>query len=309
MTKGGSGIYLNANDKDAFEHFINHSDAVFMKTGAYGITYNLTLRAGVQSQYLSLDAHTYSQPITNIILKTVFIYPLSVSIEIINPTTGKKEKKRTTPSEDFYEEVNIQTDVYLKTMDFMDPLCPAIVYANILDLNDPLIHLITSTYSPDLIQNLNSYPGIKLGIIAMEIVPDAQNLYYNMQTKPYFQSYVPKALHTLIEFTVKTGYFHGDFHSANMIVSPNVRNYFWGRSGKISIIDFGFSEKLSQPMYARIKALYKNKKYTDILDLLCDIPRKDGFNLNKWEGYTVMCLKTPPKLTDDPNYVIRYRNI
>lgn len=304
IKKGGSGIYLNANDKEAFEHFVTNSTARFLKTGSFGITYELTLNPGVQSKYLSLDASTYSQPVKKLILKTTFVYPLEVELEINRPDDGRKEKKKTTNIENFYEEVNIQTDTYLKTMQYLEPICPAIVYAAIVDWNDPFMGFITRYYSPQFVQQLNSYPGIKIGLIAMEIVSNAVILYDYMDAKAYYESFFPKALHTLIDFVIKTGYNHGDFHASNMIINPTIKNYFWGRSGKVSIIDFGFAEKLSQEMYKKIKNLYQQKKYVEILALLCDIPRKDGYNLNDFDGYTVMCLKSPPHLNDVRNYVV-----
>jgi hypothetical protein len=305
--KGGSGIYLNANDKEAFEHFVNNSTAHFNRTGSFGITYILRLNPGVQSKYLSLDASTYSQPVNTLILKTIFIYPLEIELEITRPDDGTKEKKKTTDMENFYEEINIQTDVYLKTMQYLEPICPAIVYATALDWKDPFLNFITRSYSPHMKQQLASYPGIKIGLIAMEIGISRTTdpiLFNYIDTKPYYESYLPKALFTLINFVIQTGYNHGDFHSSNFLVNDMTRNYFWGRTGKTSIIDFGFAEKLPQEIYKKIKDLYNKKNYVAILDLLCDIPRKDGYNLNDWEGYTLMCLKTPPQLTDVRRYVV-----
>lgn len=303
MKKGGSGLYLNANDKEAFEHFVNNSTTSFLTTGSFGITYTLTLNPGVQSKYLSLDASTYSQPVNKLILKTTFIYPLEIQLKVTLPD-GTKENKKSTSMENFYEEVNIQTDTYLKTMKYLEPICPAIVYATAFNWDNPFMHFITNSYPPDLIQQLVSYPGIKIGLIAMEIVSNARILYNYMHEKAYYESYVPKAFFTLIEFIIQTGYNHGDFHASNFLVNDSIKNYFWGRTGKVSIIDFGFAEKLSQDMYKKIKQLYDQQRYVDILTLLCDIPRKDGYNLNDWAGYTVMCLKRRPQLNDARNYVV-----
>lgn len=302
--KGGSGIYLNANDKEAFEHFVNNSTASFLKTGSFGVTYELTLNPGVQSKYLSLDASTYSQPVTKLLLKTVFIYPLKVELQMNRPDNGIIENKHTANIDNFYEEVNIQTDAYLKTMQYLEPLCPAIVYATTIDWNDPFMSFVTSAYSPQFALQLNSYPGLRLGLIAMEIVPNAEILHDYMDTKRFYESFMPKALHTLIEFVIKTGYHHGDFHAANMIVNPNAKDYFWGRSTKVSIIDFGFAKRLSKEKYGILKYLYDQKKYTDFLNMLCNIPRSDGFDLNSWNGYTVMCLNSPPQLRDVKNYIV-----
>lgn len=46
-SNGGSGIYLNANDRDAFLHFLENSTAKYFTSGSYGITFILTLNPDV----------------------------------------------------------------------------------------------------------------------------------------------------------------------------------------------------------------------------------------------------------------------
>lgn len=308
MKRGGSGLYLNANDRDAFLHFLQNSTSRYLSSGSFGITFILTLNPGVESKYLSLDASNYSQPVKHILLKTTFIYPLKIELEIQTPKSST-ETKTTTTIDAFNEEVNIQTDVYLKTMKYLEPLCPAIVYATVVGIKkDTLTNIIYNIISPNLPPNtkkkLNAYPGIDIGIIGMELVSDATILYDYMSDTRWYRPYIPKAYHTLIEFIIQTGYSHSDFHGGNLLVNDQITNYFWGKRGKVTIIDFGFAVKLTQEKYRQIKELYDQQKYTDILTLLCDIPRKDGYDMNDFEGYTNMCLKTQPTFTDDPSYIV-----
>lgn len=313
IKKGGSGLYLNANDKEAFKHFLQNSTSRFLKSGSYGMTYVLTLNPGVESQYLSLDASNYSQPVRQLLLKTIFIYPLPVKLDIISPT-GKAETKNTTTLDNFYEEVDIQTDVYLKTMKYLEPLCPAIVYANVIyNYSDPLMqylnNIISQSISRESQKTLGDYPGIGIGVIGMEVLGNTDTLHSFMGYKQYYDSYIAKAYHTLIEFIIQTGYNHGDFHAGNFLVDTSITNYFWGKRGKVTIIDFGFAQKLPKDKYDHIKQLYKQQKYVDILLLLCDIPRKDFYNMNDYEGYTTMCLKTQPEFIDRPRYLVDKREI
>lgn len=312
IKKGGSGLYLNANDKEAFTHFLQNSTSKFLTSGTFGMTYVLTLNPGVESKYLSLDASNYSQPVKQLLLKTTFIYPLKLEF---NVQTSKYpiETKTTTTIDGFYEEVNIQTDVYLKTMKYLEPLCPAIVYATVVnDMKDPLMtkasSIISKNLPPDTKRLISSFPGLGIGLIGMELVGNtvgnATILYEYMHNTRYYNSYIAKAYYTLIEFIIQTGYSHGDFHGSNLLVDENITDYFWGKRGKVTIIDFGFAEKLKQEKYNQIKSLYDQQKYVDILRLLCDIPRKDGYDMNDFTGYTNMCLKTQPTFDDNTSYIV-----
>lgn len=78
MKTGGSGLYLNANDKDAFEHFLLNSIGRFYRSGGTGMTYILTLKPRVQSKYLSLDASTYGKQVRNLLLHLFSFKPLKI---------------------------------------------------------------------------------------------------------------------------------------------------------------------------------------------------------------------------------------
>ena len=217
--KGGTGIYLDANDKDAFEHFLQNSTLSFSKaSGSFGITYVLTLNPDVESKYLSLDASNYSKPVKQILLKTTFVYPVSLQLQVFDPARNQHSSKSTTTVDNFYEEVNIQTDVYLRTMEYLQPLCPAIVYANVLDINDTSIAKITSTFDNNLRYQIRNLPGIRIGLIAMELMDNAVTVYEAVQYKTFYESYIAKVYYTLIEFIIKTGYNHGDFHFVNILM-------------------------------------------------------------------------------------------
>lgn len=307
--KGGTGIYLDANDKDAFHHFLQNSTLSFLRSGSFGTTYVLALNPDVESKYLSLDASNYSKPVKEILLKTTFVYPISLKIDVLDPKENKKTKNSTTTVDNFYEEVNIQTNTYLRTMEYLQPICPAILYANALEINDPFIEKITSTFDNNLMNKLRNLPGIKIGFIAMELMSNTITAYEAIQEKAFYEGYVAKIYYTLIEFIMKTGYNHGDFHFGNILLNMSVTDYFFGKKGKATLIDFGFTEKLSQENYAIFKKLYKENRYVEILDKLCDIPRKDGYIMNNFYGYTDVCLRTNLSLRDDASYVVNKRDI
>jgi len=298
---GGSGIYLDANDRDAFLHFLENSTASYLTSGAYGITFILTLKPDVESKYLSFHASTYGQPVRKILLKTMFVYPIDINIR----TFHYPQEKRTVPIDNFYEEVNIQTDIYLKTINYLEPLCPAIVYATtafIKEKDDPMtkaLYNILKHQIPNGEQTkLQSHPGMSIGAIGMELVggdPDVVETLHNiLEDAQFYHTYIAKAYHTLIELIIKTGYSHGDFHGGNLLADTSIVDYFDTKRGKVSMIDFGFAEKLSLQRYNQFKQLYKEQKYMDIITSMCDIPRKDGYSMTSYDGYRKMCFLDKP---------------
>jgi hypothetical protein len=304
--KGGTGIYLNANDKDAFEHFVSNSSVSYYKRGSNGLIYKLKLNPGVTSMYSSLDANDYTKPVNIILVKVTFICPLKTKFEVNN------ESINTTQQTNFFEEINIQTDVYLKTMSYLQPLCPAIVYANLFEPTDPKINSITSVLKTQIknagynaLEVLNAN-GVKLGLIGMEIMQNPIGLNNVFNNVDEYNYYFPQALQTLIEFVIKTGYTHGDFHSSNMLLNAHITDYYKGMNGCVKIIDFGYAQKLPKRIYDILKGYYENKMYVKFLNSLCDIRRKDNYDMNDYDDYLHTCLKKNPitkrELTNDEKY-------
>jgi hypothetical protein len=302
VRNGGSGLYLNetANDKEAFSHFLNNSTARPFRQGSNGITFILTLKDNIVSKYLSLDATTYSQPVPILLVKTVFISPQKIKI-----LTNMDENNHvyTASKDDFAEEVNIQTMTYLKTMEYLQPLCPAIVYADILNPYDANLNIF-KFYS--LLRQIDlsdiAVNNIRVGIIAMEFIEDPIPLYHliDRQEEQLYNNFRVKSCHTIIEFVIKTGYTHGDFHDSNLVIDPHVKNYF-ASDGAVKIIDFGYATKLSPEVYNKFKELYDKQEYVKFMNALCDIPRKDGYDLRSYNSYMYSCLRESPFSTNMTN--------
>ena len=291
---GGTGIYLNANDKEAFEHFVSNSTASYYRKGSNGLIYKLTLNPGVTSNYLSLDASDYLQQVSELLVKVTFVCPLKTKFEVNGTSIN------TTQQSNFFEEINIQTDVYLKTMSYLQPICPAIVYANLYDSVDPSISNITSILitqltgaGPNALEVLNAN-GVKIGLIGMEMMQNMTPLNDTLNDINAFNYYFPQAMQTLIDFVIKTGYHHGDFHSANMLLNTTVTDYYENVKGCVKIIDFGYAQKLPKKKYDILKHYYENKEYFTFLNSLCDIKRRDNYDMNTYDHYLYVCLKKSP---------------
>jgi hypothetical protein len=95
---------------------------------------------------------------------------------------------------------------------------------------------------------------------------------------------VNMCLYLLLKLAIDTGYTHSDFHIANLMMDLNDSTYFDGLSGKPSLIDFGFTQKLYPEIFNTIKTKCNAKQYTEALKELCNIKRPDGADMNDDEG-------------------------
>ena len=221
--KGGIMIN-NKNSDEAFKYFMNNSTFSYLANGANGILFKAKLNAGAKSNYKTIeytDSKSYGDMVNEIIIKLVFVYDdpkgetLSESIEIdINNVQSESESITptefyTTELQRFKAEVNIQTDVFFKTIEYLQPVCPAIVYSAVYeqDTDDEidaymedknnktkLRWLLYTIYkSCDSEQTLNIINGItnliytnptilNIGIIAMEFA-DSYTLLSGLQKK------------------------------------------------------------------------------------------------------------------------------
>lgn len=289
----GAGIFIeNAeNSEESFRMFLQNSTFKIIGKGSNGSIYLATLNAGIVSPYKSMNPFNFNEPVNTIIIKISYI---EENVDVVFDTETINEK-------DFEDEINIQTDISMKTMEYLQPICPSVVYSNIT--NDPI-------YIENIFAELNSITslrniingGLKYGIIGMEfadgyktlnnLVPaihDIANLFIG--STPREIDYICMAYYIIIELAIKTGYTHSDFHAGNILIHPTDTNYFSITQGSVVIIDFGWAEKLSHRNKMEIKELYKSRQYVEIFNVLCNIPRKDDYDLKDptFSGFDYVC--------------------
>ena len=138
---GGTGIFIDqTNMEQNMLDFLSNSSVSFLNSGSNGMAFKATITptSGYVSKYKNVDYAGYNTPVTNMLIKVGVVsyksnIPDHISRELIYPTEESE----------FVKEVNIQTDIFLKTMNYLQPLCPAIVYSNTFD--DPkLLQLLIS---------------------------------------------------------------------------------------------------------------------------------------------------------------------
>lgn len=273
------GIYVEGtNDKNELFNFIQNSDIFYIGKGSYGHIVRLTINnSDFIPKYKYMKYGKFGNSVNSIILKISYIKTKSAtSIRVIDEN-------------DFNREVNIQTDIFLKTMKYMKPLCPAIIYADIFNESDKYIlnNILNVNISEDL-------PNIEeFSLIAMELAEEYITIhnYLNennlkdidkMSDEPIarinenvLRIYSLKYF-GILQLLIETGYSHHDFHNNNVMIDNSPE------PNSIILIDFGETQKLQPEKIKEIRDECANKKYFDAMSILCDIPRYDEKDLRTY---------------------------
>ncbi len=205
---------------------------------------------------------------------------------------------RAVTADDFANEINIQTDIFFKTITYLQPLCPGIVFTDILDgtKHKAILETFLNTFSneTDVIQMITFVLGPKptgqtyanepkLGIICMEML-NSEPL-YDMINKPEIKKYpnlvnniLNASRYVLLKLALDTGYNHADFHKDNILIAEN-DSYFDNPNFKYQpiILDFGRTIKIPPNVLREIKTLVNEKNYVDALGYLCDTKTSNEF--------------------------------
>ncbi len=185
MTKGGGLMLPYKMSKDIFYNYIKDAENIStISKGAYGITFLLELPDDINTSNDNLfykkmvPDEEYGEPVKQIIIKFQYI------LKNDNDANTKDNNIPIQPvkSIDIQNEVNIQTDIFFKTFKYLQPLCPSIVYAEIIDdinqktefarlfKNKTTENRVKFLFNQDIIDDYN------LGIIAMEMVHNSTTL-------------------------------------------------------------------------------------------------------------------------------------
>ena len=337
LNKQVGGVIINADPKEAFNDFLSNSTFQYVSKGSYGMTFKATLNAGVTSPYSRLD---YGGEVRHLLIKLGLLYDFDMTEDQQRDVITKFSRADSTesvssygsassqPEEDeedviiqitdgsgfsdkidlttckmhsFIDEVNIQTDIFLKTMNYLQPICPAIVYSGIINsrsddfktLMDKMIAGATvvgsRTQTKELLDGiLGQRSGFhNLGIIGMEFADNCVLLASMTQTvsKAQFESATNIGLYLLLKLAIDTGYTHGDYHPGNIFINTKQRNYFEPYTGGALLIDFGFAQKIPIAILKRIKEYYSTGNYTEALKQLCLMDRADGLIMSDYPDF------------------------
>lgn len=260
---GGIGITnIYPTPEEAFKYFmLNSKIKLLTDESSYGIIYKLILNPTIVSPYYTLRSNNLGSPVTTIIIKIVVCQSNGGDDDW---NYGDEDKSCTT-IENFKNEVNIQLDIYNQSKDNYEAICPSIIFAKILNSNDPLRQTFfnyfresanqirdrptsesfTNILIASLEQNGRKY---NFGLVAMEIIDDAETVYDLIDDKD------DEEINNILLLTLyehyrlfKLGYLHGDNHLGNVMFLPTY-NYMAGFNGRTMILDFGASFKHNLPI-------------------------------------------------------------
>lgn len=258
----------SAESETNFKTFIRDANPTVLSQGTYGFVTKWELKAGSTNNTYKkiIPTDEFGNKITTLIVKMCCVRPMDEINEDEEQIDGNK--LLSVSATEFINETNIQTDIYLKTINYLQPICPGIAYANIVPIK--LNPLKCCSSSPDLKKILNPMmrfilhnPNYKIGIIAMEM---AENLTSNnVSTNNDFSNI---GRYALLNLALTTGYTHGDFHRGNILICDST-SYFNGVNYRPIVIDFGRSTKLPPDKFNQLKTFVSNHDYISALKILC----------------------------------------
>ncbi len=222
--------------------------------------------------------NTFGKPVTNLVIKLVLICNRNKRFQISNT-----DSLHSVLEDDFRNEINIQTDIFFKTITYLQPLCPGIVYSEIVKDKSDIKTFLTAIFNRcdselmPVINEINNIcannPDVSFGIIGMECAERYSMIGQAINNFKGSPSHVATlrafGQFALLKLATDTGYSHNDFHNSNILLCES-NNYFIEGHIMPLLIDFGRAVKIPPDILAKIKENIANKKYTDALSLLCD---------------------------------------
>ena len=291
---GGMFLPKQQNLENVVLDYLENSNIKNKSKGSYGVTYILDVKNinNIKNPFLSFEANAnLGAPVKKLIVKLCSIeYEKDEDInttlwDIVENNLGISP----TNQNDFINEINIQTDIFLKSFSYLQPLCPAIAYSGFLEYKNPIQRKIINMFNSGIEKEIDDdyeefKPYFKFGIIVMQLA-DNYDTVYKLNGKKMGMLLSDKnmqcsCLFILLQLALITGYTHGDHHISNIMYNPNDHTYF-GNShseyGRPLLIDFGRTTKIPSVQMKEIKELAKNHSYTKILEKLCKKPIANEF--------------------------------
>ena len=272
-------------DAKRFKDYVRNSTVTYFTKGAYSVGYRLKINDLAKSGYnvISLNNTEETLKCGQLFLKLVPIFEytkedaeLPALRQAIREIFNQWDKigLNVSKSRDFLDEVRIQTDVYKKTNNNLEAVCPAIVYSNIYEAEQAksLLSILINNGSKDknnvLLETMKSlYEAnnkLKLGIIAMPLAENYDTLSNVMSAnsgtssdvsitgeKQWYLYLVAYELLRLFEI----GYMHGDSHMNNILVNTEYKCNKKGPRcvGRCLLIDFGLAFKQEYHLHPTFK--------------------------------------------------------
>ena len=130
----GGMILPSQNNVEALSvitQYLENSLMLKLAQGAFGIVWMSKLREGVTlpTPYVSMEPGAkYGEPVRNLVLKVCVIGDYDAMEINQQRLIDSLLRISPIPEEKFENEINVQTDIFMKTMNYLQPICPAIVF-------------------------------------------------------------------------------------------------------------------------------------------------------------------------------------
>jgi len=282
----GSGITNTANPRN-FYHFIDNSTATFLSSGSNGYIFMLRLNPGIDTVYRNTYPTTFDTMITTIIIKVVVMY--TEAQLALGPQQGyvriQGRPLNIASRDDFFEEIDIQNQVYMQSTFKLVPICPGLIHS---DVNFDLNTIHADARSQGILDAIMQLRGVTAGVIGMEFAEGYQTLYDFTRHNGINDYAVAITAFLLLRLANETGYAHGDFHVSNVMFDGTSRGYFNGIIGRPLLLDYGYATVIPRDVLIQIIQLMDSHNYVDALMLQCTVPRGQH-RLDEYAMFRYIC--------------------
>jgi hypothetical protein len=271
--------------------FLEECKITYLSSGAYGIVF---LVVSETSPYVSRNNKRVNKMIIKLCgINNHHTHPITSIIQ------GKRYSVKTVTQKSFEREIDIQTEVFFRTCDYLNPVCPCIIHSEVKGadfdevrrqrLSPRLTHLLDKTL-PDsneyillkcFLDEITSGRLSMYGLICMEYADGFEPLYKlkRTETQETIDLLQNVARKKLIEMTLKTSYTHSDFHDGNILCKN-------GPTPDVMIIDFGLSNRLQHEEWDTLRKECNEGRYYDALESIFYPLRYDSYDLrNRMDKY------------------------
>lgn len=273
------GVFAKEEDINIF---LENCKITYLGKGSFGI---VMVAESTTSPYISLRGGVET-PIHKIIIKVCAINdePFKITTRI----NGHNSSFTTLHKRWFEREIEIQTELFFRTCEYLDPICPSILHTELKDspydyaikkrVETRLSQIIPKSdetsqlYLNHIVELLETGRLSMVGIIYMEYADGFETLSKLKHIRPDKTDKLRDiARYKLIEMSLKTQYTHSDFHEHNILCNPNTE--------EVLLIDFGLANKLRTEQWYTLRDEYKTKRYFNALERIFYIDRRDLFVL------------------------------
>jgi len=289
--------------------FLQECRVSYLSSGAFGVIF---LVQSDTSPYVSIRNH---KPINKMIIKLCGVsnhtFPLTATIG------GNQYTVKTVSEKSFEREIEIQTEVFFRTCEYLDPICPCIIHTEVKradydsvkrkTFSPRLSHLLSKTNPQTaehillhfFLHQITSGTLSMYGLICMEYADGFETLHHLKKTesKQTIEQFESIARQKLIEMTLKTSYTHSDFHDGNILCRLS-------KDGpEVTLIDFGLCNRLNDEQWHTLKEEWDSHRYYDALESIFYPLRYDSYDLrNRMDEYGWLLGTDEIELNEDDDF-------